>query len=179
MYFPENPGTPAPGKPTLFLEVDLHVMHIYNAFPTTHRIPAAASSGEALVPQSFLSLLLPLALPHFPTSRGKSGEGPKSQHRNSNLSLAPADNRQVTSSLRASVFLLAKSTLLRPAGRSEKTMQEGCWHKVLPWGKPWEVSLSCLSSLSASLGERRDARHLQSACRSPKPLAAWTFVNGK
>lgn len=45
-------------------------------------------------------------------------------------------------------------------------MQERCWHKVLPWGKPWEVSLSCPSILSASLGEQRDAQHLCSACRS-------------
>jgi hypothetical protein len=41
-------------------------------------------------------------------------------------------------------------------------MQEGCWQKVLPWGTPWEVFPSCPCILSDSLGEQRDARHLQS-----------------
>lgn len=33
--------------PRCFSEAYLHVMHIYNAFPTTHRIPTAAGSWSS------------------------------------------------------------------------------------------------------------------------------------
>lgn len=43
LHFPEHPGIPAHvSTHIVFLEANLHVMHIYNAFPTTHRIPTAA-----------------------------------------------------------------------------------------------------------------------------------------
>lgn len=42
LHFPKHDGIPARVCPTLFFRGYLHVMHIYDAFPTTHRIPTAA-----------------------------------------------------------------------------------------------------------------------------------------
>lgn len=68
LYFQRTLAPQLMGGPRCFSEVDLHVMHIYNAFPTTHRIPTAASSGAAATWECFFSLLLPLAPAPFSTS---------------------------------------------------------------------------------------------------------------
>ena len=64
------------GPPHCLSEADLHVMNIYDAFPTTHRIPTAAGKlGFQMLRSS------PSCSSLFPPGWGQSGKGPESQPR--------------------------------------------------------------------------------------------------
>ena len=99
-----HPGSHGP--PHCLLEADLHVMHIYDAFPTTHRSPTAA---EKLGFQRLRSS--PSCLSLFFPGWGRSGKGPESHSTEFKSQMSPrslGDSGQAATPFRASVSLPVK-----------------------------------------------------------------------